>query len=243
MPVPLALGTQPLLVPGLHAVGVLDERPQLREPRLGERRVRRQLVVPAPSGLEVAPRRSRRGAAGELLLAAEAVEHLQLVRRPREPALLELARHRDHALDGGGHVLARSGTSPGIGARPAVGEDAAGDDERVLVLGPQLRELLELVREVELRLDVRLVAGRADVRVVALRAEQEPERLGEDRLAGARLAGDRVQPGRELELGLADEYEVLDAKPPEHAAIVDPAPDAAHSLFRHVPVTDDRTVV
>ena len=138
---------QPLLLARLHALGVLDERAQLGEPRLGERRVRRQLVVPAPRGLQVAPRRPRRCAAGELLLAAEAVEHLELVRRPREPALLELARHRDHALDGGGDVLPRSGTSPGVRARPAVGEDAARDDERVLVLRPQLRELLELVAE------------------------------------------------------------------------------------------------
>ena len=213
-------------------VGVLDERAQLREPSLGERRVRGQLVVPAAGRLELAPRRPRRGAAGELLLAAEAVEHLELVGRPREPALLELARHRDDALDGGRDVLPCSRASPRIGARAAVGEDAAGDDERVLVLRPQLRELLELLREIELRLDVGLLAGGPDVRVVALRAEQEAERLGEDRLAGARLSRDRVQPGRELELGLADEDEVLDAEPAKHAAIVDPRRDAAHSLFR-----------
>ena len=52
-----------------------------------------------------------------------AVEHLELVGRPREPALLELARHRDHALDGGRDVLPRSRASPRVGARAAVGED------------------------------------------------------------------------------------------------------------------------
>ena len=82
---------------------------------------------------------------------------------------------------------------------------------------------VELRREIELRLDVRLLAGRADERVVALRAEEQAERLREDRLAGAGLARDRVQPGRELELGLADEDEVLDAEAPKHAAIVDAA--------------------
>jgi hypothetical protein len=146
--------------------------------------------------------------------------------------LLELARHRDNALDGGRDVLPCSRASPGIGARSAVGEDPAGDDECVLVLRPQLRELFELLREIELRLDVGLLAGGTDVCVVALRAEQEAERLGEDRLAGTRLSRDRVQPGRELELGLADEDEVLDAEPLKHAAIVDPRRDAAHSLFR-----------
>ena len=231
VPVPLALGAQLLLLTRLHPVGVLDERAQLREPGLGERGVRRQLVVPAARGLELAPRRPRRRAAGELLFPAEAVEHLELVGRLRQPALLELARHRDDALDGRCDVLSSGGASPRVGARPAVGEDAAGDDERVLVLRPQLGELLELLREVELRLDVRLLAGGADVRVVALRAEQEAERLGEDRLPGAGLPCDRVQPGRELELGLTDEDEVLDAEPPEHAAIVDPRADAAHSSF------------
>src|SRR2546426_590386 len=83
-----------------------------------------------------------------------------------------------------------------------------------LALRPQLVELFELVREVEFRLDVCLVTGGADVRVVALCAEQEAECLREDRLPGAGLARDRVQPGRELELGLADEDEVLDTEPP-----------------------------
>ena len=77
-------------------------------------------------------------AAGELLLAAEAVEHLELVRRPREPALLELARHRDDALDRSGDVFPRGRSPPRVGARAAVGEDTPRDDERVLVLRPQL---------------------------------------------------------------------------------------------------------
>ena len=92
--------------------------------------------MPSPRSLQVAPSRPRGGPAGELLVAAEPVEHLELIGRPREPALLELARHRDHALDCGGDVLAGGRASPGVGARAAVGEDAAGDDERVLVIRP-----------------------------------------------------------------------------------------------------------
>ncbi len=231
MPVALALGPESVLLPGLHAFGVLDERTQLGEVRLRERRVRGQLVVPAAGGLELAPRRPRCRPARELLLPAETVEHLELVGRTREPPLLELTRHRDQALDGGGDVLARGRTSPGIRTRTPVAEHSTGDDERTLVLGPQLCELLEIVGEVELRLDICLLGGRTDVRVVALRPEQEPERLSEDRLPGARLPRDRIQPGCQLELGLANEDEVLDAEPPEHAAIVDPQPDAAHCLF------------
>ena len=58
---------------------------------------------------------------------------------PREPPLLELPRHRDHALDGGRDVLAGGRAAPRVRARAPVGEDAPRDDERVLVLGPQLR--------------------------------------------------------------------------------------------------------
>ena len=44
--------------------------------------------------------------------------------------------------------------------------------------------------------------------------------MGEDRLAGARLARDRVQAGVELELGLPDQDEVLDAQPAEHGCML-----------------------
>ena len=219
----LALGAQALLGLGLEALGVLDERAQLREPRLGGGGVPRQLVVAPAGGAELAPGDPQRGAAPELLLAGEPVEHVELVGGPGEPALLELARHRDQPLGRGGDVLARSAAAPGVGARAAVGEDAPCEHEPLLVLGPQLGEGARLLvveearRQVELGLDVRLVAVRPDQRRVAARAEQQPDRLREDRLAGAGLAGDRVQPGRELELGLADQDEVLDAEPAKHA--------------------------
>src|SRR5205823_3780495 len=63
---------------------------------------------------------------------------------------------------------------------------------------------------------VRLVRARADERRVALRAEQESDRLREDRLARSGLARDRAEPGGGLELGLADQDEVLDAEPAKH---------------------------
>src|SRR5581483_11016178 len=114
-------------------------------------------------------------------------------RRPRDAPLLELSRHRDDALDGRGDVLPRGGSPPRVRARAPVREDAPGHDERVLVLGPQLAELVELCRKIELRFDVRLLAGRADEALAALRAEEQPERLREDRLPRAGLAGDRVE--------------------------------------------------
>ena len=50
----------------------------------------------------------------------------------------------------------------------------------------QLDVVEEAVRDVELGLDVRLVRGRPDGTRVTLDAEEEPDRLGEDRLARAR---------------------------------------------------------
>ena len=93
---------------------------------------------------ELAPRGARVGAAAELVLAAEPVEHLELVRRPREAALLELPRHRDHALDRGGDVLAGRRAAPRVRARAPASGDAPRDEQRVLVLRLQLRELVEL---------------------------------------------------------------------------------------------------
>ena len=181
---PLALVAQRLLAAGLHPLGVLDERVQLGEPRLRERCVRRQLLVAPPRCQQLPPGGARLAPAAQLLLAAEPVEHLELVRRPREPPLLELARHRDHPLDRGADVLARSRTAPRIRARAPVAEDAAGDEQRVLVLGPELAERLQLLRvvreQVELRLDVRLRRrpGRRTSRRPSRRAGARPPARG-----------------------------------------------------------------
>ena len=71
----------------------------------------------------------------------------------------------------------------------------------------------ERVRDVELRLHVGLGAVGADGRRVGARAEQQADRLREDRLPRSGLARDRVQPRSESEIRLADQHEVLDAKP------------------------------
>ena len=213
---PLALVAQRLLAALLEALGRLGERRQLAQARLLGCGAARQLVVALAGGGELAPGEPGLAAAAQLLVADEAVEDVELVRGPAEPALLELARHRDQALGGGGEILARDRAAPGVRARAAVGEDAPREHEAGLVLGRQLREPAELlvveeaVGHVELGLDVRLRPGCADDAGVALRAEQQPDRLGQDRLAGARLARDRGQAGPGRQLALADEDEVLD---------------------------------
>ena len=233
---PLALGPEALLGVGLEPLGRGGERGKLLE--AGGRRggVPCDLVVAAAGGGELAPGDAGVTAAPGLRLAAEGVEHVELVGGAAEPALLELARHRDQPLRRGREILARDAAAPRVGARAPVREDAAREHEPLLVVGAQLGERLEALlvqqalRQVELGLDVRLAGARADVGGVALRAEQEPDRLREDRLPRAGLAGDRVQPGPELELGLADEHEILDPETAQHEEDGIPSGRSGHWL-------------
>ena len=94
---------------------------------------------------QLAPREPRLAAAAKLLLAAVGVEHVELVRGPCQPALLELAGHGDQPLGGGSEVLARDRAAPRVRARAAVGEDAASEHEAGLVLGRELGETGQLL--------------------------------------------------------------------------------------------------
>src|SRR5262249_20721406 len=155
------------------------------EARAGRGRAAGELVVCAPSGAELAP--GTAPARGERLDPGERVEDGKLVRRPREPALLELAAHRDEPFGDGGDVLPCRAPTPRVRARAAVREDAPRDDERLLALRPQLRQRAEglVVRQVELGLDVGLGRAGADRGGVAARAEEQPDRAREDRLPRA----------------------------------------------------------
>ena len=147
--------------------------------------------------------------------------------RARQTSLRELAGEREQAFGRGDEVIARDGAPPGVGPRAPVGRDASRDDETRLVVRPEVAQRLEafLVEEpvghVQLRLDVRLGARGADRGRVALRAEQEADRLGHDRLAGARLPRQRHETRIELEVRLTDQHEVLDPQSPQHVEIVD----------------------
>ena len=178
---PLTLVPERLLAARLEALRRLDERRQLAQARLLGGGAAGQLVVPLAGGGQLAPGEPRLAAAAQLLLADERVEHVELVRRTAETALLELARHRDQALGGGCEILAGNGAPPRVCARAAVAEDAPGEHEAGLVLRRQLGEPAELVvveepvRDVELGLDVRLGACGADDARIALGAEQQSD--------------------------------------------------------------------
>ena len=215
---PLALRAQLVLRRRLESLRRLDKCGELGQPRLLGSRIARELVVPPARCGELPPCGAGLAAPAQLVFAAERVEDVQLVRGPREPALLELPGHRQQLLGCGGEVLARHRATPGVGAGPPVREDAPREDEAGLVLGCQLGERPELLgleepgRRFELGLDIGLARARPNRGGVALRTEQETEGLREDRLARAGLPRDRVQPRCRSQVGLADEHEVLDAE-------------------------------
>ncbi len=174
---PLALGEQRHLGVGLEPSRVLDEGLELGEPCLRGFGVGRDLVMTPLGRSELTPDAAQISPPAELLITEERVEHLELVRRTREPALLELARHPDEKLGRGCEILPRSRPPPCVGAGASVGKDPAREHEPPFVLGPQLGERLEPVLleepvgEVELGLDIGLLPGLADRLRVALRTE------------------------------------------------------------------------
>ena len=177
-------------------------------------------------------------------LADERIEDVELVCRAGEPTLFELTRHRDQSLGCCRQLLSRNCATPRIRPRAAVGEHPTREDEARLILGPQLDECLELavieefVGQVELGFDVRLGAGRPDRRSVTLDAEEESDRLREDRLARACLAAQDVEPRLELELSLSNQDEVLDPEATKHRG--DRRPGARVSHLPRVAMASER---
>ena len=220
----LALHLERVLVPRLESFGVLDERLELGEPRRDSVGVTREFLIAATCSRQVLPRGRRIAPPLGLLDTAERVEHVELEGRPGKAALLELARHREQPLGGRGDVFARDRATPGIRARPPVTEDPPREHEPGLAFGSQLGErghvllVEERVRDVELCLHVGLGAVGAHGGRVGARAEQQADRLREDRLTRPGLAGDRVEPRTEREIRLADQHEVLDPEPTKQGA-------------------------
>ena len=205
-------------------------RAELRETLPLGVRAALDLLQPPVCGDERAPRVPRLGSPGELVVSGERVEQVELVRRPSQPPLRELAGQREQPLRTGDHVLARDAPPPRVRARAAVGCHASRDDQTRLVVGPEVAKRLqaflveEPVRDVELRLDVRLVAGGADRRGLAFCTQEQADRLGEDRLPRACLAGQRHEARTQLELRFADQHEIVDPQSAQHERIVDQAP-------------------
>jgi hypothetical protein len=121
--------------------------------------------------------------------------------------------------------VARRGRAAGDeGAGAARGAHPAAEDNLAGVVAQPLGELGELgvveqsVRELEDALHPRLPGARADDLRPRTAAHQQVQRVGQHRLTGPGLAGDRVQALAEAQLGALDQQEVLDPELEEHRA-------------------------
>ena len=176
--------SSPGVIPSVAATSARDSARRARD-RVG---VARELLVPPPRRGQLAPGELRLAPPLGLLGTAERVEHVELERRTRQPALLELPRHRDEPLGRRGDVFPRHGAAPRVRPRAPVAEDAPRDRRAP----PRLRDAARRVRRaprprrsrghVQLRLDVCLRPLGADRRDIGACPEEQPDRLREDRL-------------------------------------------------------------
>ena len=219
----LALGGQLGLL-GLARVGALDllELPH-QQVELA--------VARAGAGLQRLERRARladlgvggraRGAPGRLLGPAEAVEDVELGGGERELAVLVLAVERQQRAARVAQVGRRRAAAAEVGARAALGADAAGEHDLLGVRREPVAELgAQLVREREDALDVGLGRARAHDPRPRLAAEQQVDRVREHGLARPRLPRQGVQARPEAQLGALDQQQVLDAQLVEHRPTV-----------------------
>ena len=166
---PLPLPEKPLLVARLHALCAGDELTELLEALRAPGGRSGQLLAAATGRDQLTPCAPEIGAAAQLLLADEGVQHVELVRGAGEAALLELSGHGEQALDERGQVLARHGAAPYVGACAPVGKDTPGGDEPLLAGRPQLgdgrvlRVVQDAVGQVELGLHVGLLGPGTEI--------------------------------------------------------------------------------
>ena len=219
VPHPLAFGAERVLLARLEPVGVLDERLELGEPRPLGVGAALELVEPPVAAARprqasrASPRRtrcsgptnassrsswwdgraSRRCSNWPEIASSRSVAATRSSRATLRPHAY--ARERPSAK------TRRATTSPGSssgrssrsGSSPSSSKNPSGTSSSASTYASEPAAPTE--------------------RGVALRAEQEPDRLREDRLPGAGLAGERDEPRAELEVRLADEDEVLDPQP------------------------------
>ncbi len=158
----------------------------------------------------------------QVLGPGEAIEDLQLGRSDRQLAVLVLAIEGEQAAAEQLQVGGGRGASGDEGAGSAAPGDTAAEHDLLGILGQPLRQLGELgvveqpLRQVEDPLDPGLRGARADDPRPRFAAHQQVERVGEDGLAGAGLAGDRIEPVAEAQLGTLDQQQVLDPQLTQH---------------------------
>ena len=187
------------------------------------------------------------GAQRKRLRPGEAVQQLELRRGERQPAVLVLAEEGHEPPAERLEVRRRGGAATDERPRAPRGADPTGQHDLggrgllvlfVRVPGDPLAQvrqprLLEQARgQLEHPFDVGLAGARAHNARPGPASQQEVERVGEDRLPRAGLAGDGREPLTGPQLGPLDQQEVLDAQLEEHGSGLPAGPDGAVRMSR-----------
>ena len=221
---PLAPGGQ-LLAVGLARVHRLDlvdlEAEQVEVPVTGARALveLRQAAFQLPDApVRIADTCSQLAVA----LAPEGVQQIELCRRQGEPAVLVLAEERHEPASQRLEVGRRGGAPLHEGARAAVLPHSSREDDLVHLVPYALAQIAQVGAVQEIRrsrehpLHVGLARPGTDDARSWLAAEQEIQRMGQDRLPRPRLAGDHREPRPGAQLGSLDQEKILDPQLEEH---------------------------
>jgi hypothetical protein len=130
-----------------------------------------------------------------------------------------LGDHLDQRLADALEVVTRAAAAVEQRARAPLATDAARHGDALGPLRGELRQLLGQLGVGERRLDIGLSGGGPDERGVGAPTEQQPDCLGEDRLAGTGLARQHVQPRVQRQPCGAHEHEILDDELLEHQRV------------------------
>ena len=158
----------------------------------------------------------------QLVGVGEPVEQLELARRLEEALVLLLAVDLDEVVAQPLEEPDRHRRVVGEGAMAPRAAELAPQDELAVVEGEP--RLVEQRRhrapglDVEDRLDRRRLGLRADDVALGAGAADEEDRVDQHGLAGARLAAEHVEPGRQRHGDGLDHGEVADAQLPQHRA-------------------------
>ena len=152
--------------------------------------------------------------------SAERVDEVALRGGFAERLVRVLAVDRDEPRAELGELRERGGTAVDPRAAPALRVEHAPQQQLVavaaeLVLG-EPRAHGRRVGDVELRRELRAVAARAQLAQFEAVAQQQAERVEQDRLAGARLAGQHGEPAGELDVESRDDDEIADRERTQH---------------------------
>ena len=153
----------------------------------------------------------------KLLGTAVGVEHLELRGRQHQLAMLVLAVEGQQPAPELPQVGHRRRAPAHIRAGPSVGPHAPGEDELLGTIRNRLGAG-KLRGQREHTFDICLGGAGPDDPAAGPPAEQQIERVSQQRLAGSGLAGHDVQPRSEAELGSIQQQQVLDAQLKEHGA-------------------------